>query len=306
MIRLATVDLGIKKIKTPVAEICGKLSGKTLLVTAGMDGDENSGIEAAYKIIEEFKDGNLCGNLIVVPIVNVFGFETNTSYNPLDGKFPKDIYPGKENGSSSERLIYWLDNNYVSFANVWLDLHGGAHDEILEPSVLLYESKNKKINEILLKIIPLINNIPKVVFHEPNFWRKTDLLAKKNIAYLISEVGCSGDRNPKWRNKHVDFVKTVMHSLGMIDRKLAKKNKPRVYRKRLRFKAKKAGLWYPEKTIFIKRGQILGRIISHLGKEIQTIIAREEGEFLWGKENLFCRKGDILMEMCSELVKKLE
>jgi len=64
MINLSTVDLGVKKIKIPVAEISGKKYGKTLLVTAGMDGDENSGIEAAYRLIEEFKDRNFYGNLI--------------------------------------------------------------------------------------------------------------------------------------------------------------------------------------------------------------------------------------------------
>lgn len=302
MIRLMSVDLGIKKIKIPVAEMYGKENGKTLLITAGMDGDENSGIEAAYKIIHEFRNIDFLGNLIVIPIINIPGFEANRSYNPLDGKFPKDIYPGKENGSPTERLIHWLNTYYISTCDVWLDLHGGAHDEILEPSVLVYESRNRKINELLHKIISSINT-PKVVFHKPGFWNRIDLLAKKDITYVISEAGCSGDRDNKWPKMHTEQAKSIMRLLGMIKSRLDKKKKSRIYRKRLKLRAKNEGLWFPEKTVFITKGQFLGKVISFEGKEIEIIKAKEDGEFLWGKESLLCKKDDILVEMCSESVK---
>lgn len=300
MMNLISVDLGIKKIKIPVADITSGKSGKTLLITAGMDGDENSSIEAAYELIEEFKGGEFCGNLTVIPIVNIPGFEVYKSYNPLDNKFPKDIYPGKENGSPSERLIHWLDTNYISSSDVWLDLHGGAHDEILEPSVLVYETKNEKINELLHKVISSVD-IPKVVFHKIGFWTKIDLLAKKDIAYIITEVGCSGDRSNKWLVKHVELAECIMGVLRMIKERIKRKQRPRIYRKRVKLKAGDSGLWFPQKTVFIKKEQILGKIISLEGKEIKVIKAREDGEFLWGKENLFCKRGDILVEMCTEL-----
>jgi len=300
MMNLISVDLGIKKIKIPVAEISSGKSGKALLITAGMDGDENSGIEAAYKLIEEFKEGGFRGNLTVIPIVNTPGVEINQSYNPLDNEFPKDIYPGKEDGSPSERLIHWLDINYVSSSDIWLDLHGGAHDEMLEPSVLVYETKNEKINELLCKVISSVN-IPKIVFHKTGFWTKIDLLAKKDIAYVITEVGCSGDRSNKWLAKHVELAKCIMGTLGMIEERIERKQKPRIYRKRVKLKAGGSGLWFPQKTVFIKKGQILGKLISLEGKEIEVIQAKEDGEFLWGKESLFCKRGDILVEMCTEL-----
>jgi hypothetical protein len=300
MMNLISVDLGIKKIKIPVAEISSGKSGRALLITAGMDGDENSGIEAAYKLIEEFKEGGFRGNLTVIPIVNIPGFEVYKSYNPLDNKFPKDIYPGKDNGSSSERLIDWLNTNYISTCDVWLDLHGGAHDEMLEPSVLVYETKNKRINELLHKVISSVD-IPKVVFHKIGFWTKIDLLAKKDIAYIIAEVGCSGDRNNKWLVKHVELAKCIMGALGMIEERIERKQKPRIYRKRVKLKAGGSGLWFPQKTVFIKKEQILGKLISLEGREIEIIKAKEDGEFLWGKENLFCKRGDILVEMCTEL-----
>lgn len=294
-IKLISVDIKDRIVKIPVAEIYGHDTGPKLLITAGMDGDENSGIEAAYKIIEKLKDGRFRGQIIVIPIVNIPGFEANRSFNPLDSKFPKDVYPGKKDGSSSERLIYWLDH-YISLCDVWIDLHGGASDENLEPCLLIYESKNEKVDALLFQIIRKVN-IPKIIFHEPHFWSKIDLLATKDIAYMITEAGYSGIRSSKWINKHIELVETVMGVLGMIKKRKKRQVSPRVYRRRLKLKASKAGLWYPNYTTSIQKDQLMGKIVSFDGEELEYVRSKENGEFLWGKENMICKKGDVLVEI---------
>ncbi len=97
--RLYSVDLGERHIEIPVAEIEGSLPGKTLLITAGMDGDEYAGIEAAFQAVEKYQHETFSGRLIILPVVNILGFENESSQNPLDQKFPKYIFPGRANNT---------------------------------------------------------------------------------------------------------------------------------------------------------------------------------------------------------------
>src|SRR5690242_19972927 len=90
----------------PVFDIAGNQPGKTVLITAGVDGDEYAGIHAAYQLEENYRHGNFSGRLVIIPIVNVERFKQECSQNPLDGKLPKNIFPGSPDGSPSEQRIH--------------------------------------------------------------------------------------------------------------------------------------------------------------------------------------------------------
>lgn len=298
MIKKILVDLGVRKIQIPVAQITGKKDGKRLLVTAGADGDEYAGIEAAYKLIKEFSAGEFSGQLTVIPILNLPGFEATQSENPLDNKYPKHIFPGKKNGSPSERLIYWLAENYLDLPSVWLDLHGGGITELLDPYIYIYETKNKQVNKIAAKILKTIN-APKIVFEKPGAWRKVELLAKRGIVYLITEAGCSGERSKIEIDKHIEWTKTVMAILQMIDKSLVSIAFPRIYRQISRYQIRHSGLWHSvfNRNDLIQKGQKLGEIRSFDGRQLEEIFAKEDGEYLWMKKDMFCPKGEAILEV---------
>lgn len=52
----------------------GAKPGPTLLVCAAIHGDELNGVEICRRLLARVNPKNLAGTLIVVPIVNVFGF----------------------------------------------------------------------------------------------------------------------------------------------------------------------------------------------------------------------------------------
>lgn len=301
MFKLSPLDLGARKIKIPTAEIEGKGQGKTVLITAGMDGDEYAGIEAAYRLIEEFSKRKFNGKLIIISIVNIPGFENLTSINPADSKYPKLIFPGRKNGSSTERLVDWLVTNYVYQTDVWLDLHGGATAEILDPYIYIYETRNKSLNKLIKNIIKSLD-APKIVFEKPGSWSKVELLAKRRIIYVMTEAGYSGRRQRVFIEMHLRWTRQVMGVLGMIEKRSQPAHKPRIYRKVVRYLVKHSGLWYPfvNKSSFISKDQKIGEIYSLDGRLLQTIKSSLDGESLWTRESLFCRKGEVLVEIGCE------
>ncbi|MEI8232411.1 MAG: succinylglutamate desuccinylase/aspartoacylase family protein [bacterium] len=152
-----------------------------VLITGGIDGDEYAGIEIAKKLIASY---DLSIPITVIPIVNLAGYKNKISYNPLDGRYPKHIFPGSVFGSSSSRLMHEV-SKYAKGVDLWIDLHCGAIGETLIPfawapeaypvlsylntRVLVEKSVNKNIPYVMLEggelpwIYTLIKNLDKPI-----------------------------------------------------------------------------------------------------------------------------------------------
>ena len=292
---LAAADLGVRKVRIPVAMITGEKPGRTLIITAGSDGDEYAGIEAAYRLIELYKNNKFRGRLIIFPVLNIPGFENRSGVNPLDNKYPKHIYPGNIKGSPTERLIYWLDTNYIKNADFWLDLHGVAIDEKLDPFMYFYETGNEKLN-ILMKSLIMATSAKKIVFLKKNICQKAEILAGQNIGYVMAEAGCLGRRDKASISKHLEWTKRIMGVLGMIGIRKNKNIHSKVYRKIVEYRTDRAGIWIPaeikNKNIF--KNQKIGEIRSLAGDHLKDVVSTVDGEYLWSKYGMICRENETL------------
>ena len=290
-ISLEKVNLGLSSVSIPIAHINGDKPGATLLVTAGNDGDEYAGIEACYRIIEEFSQRKFRGALIIIPIVNIPGFEKETSNNPLDELFPKHIYPGKENGRPSERLRYWL-SGFIRQSNFWLDLHGGSLTERVNPYVHTWKSHDEKTDEFVFSLLQHMPVTCAVVSDVPHMARD---LSAFGCGYLMCESGAFGLRDESAVRRHVDWVHATMNESGMIDEQPVKMNK-HIFTKLAEYHLNRAGVWretFPKDNI-ITKGSILGVVTSVDGKVLETLKAKENGVLLWGKEGLSAHVGDTV------------
>jgi uncharacterized protein len=121
------------EVEIPFAVIEGSRPGPRLLVTAGVHGSEFCSIETALRLMR-LRPEELRGTLIVLPILNMRGFMGRSIYvMPEDGKNLNRVFPGKPDGTASERLAHWLVANVYPEVDAYLDLHGGDLDESLVP-----------------------------------------------------------------------------------------------------------------------------------------------------------------------------
>ena len=128
-VRLAGVDINV-----PVVLINGAEPGPTFCVTAAVHGAEYPCVEAAKRLALNLDPASLRGQVIVVPIVNPVAFRARSIYvTPLDGKNLNRQFPGKEQGTFSEALAYWLFNQVIRRGDYYIDLHGGDMIEALIP-----------------------------------------------------------------------------------------------------------------------------------------------------------------------------
>ena len=310
-IHLHTVLIGKTRVSLPVADLRGTSKGKTLLVTAGMDGDEYASIEAAYSLIEKYRAGAFAGRLIILPIVNIPGFENATPFNPIDGILPYRVFPGKPHGTATEQLMHWVYKNYVSPADVWIDLHGGYMTETLVPFVWTFETEHKEINSFVGSTLDSIESELKIYEHIHSY-SKANALAKENKAFFLFEAGDKGRRDQDSMSTHIQWTEAVMGEMGMVDvRKKMENGKwkmdTRVMRKVVYHTVEKNCLWYPKplKYSFIK-GELLGTLKHIDGRVYKEVHAKEAGTLLWRREGMSVKKGDFVVVLGTDIIAKHE
>ncbi len=108
-----------------VAVIHGKRAGPVVFVSAGVHGDEVIGVEICRRLLRAEQLERLRGTLIVVPIVNAFGFLTRSRYLP-DRRDLNRSFPGTTAGSLGSRLAHLFLNDVVLRCDFGIDLHSAA------------------------------------------------------------------------------------------------------------------------------------------------------------------------------------
>jgi len=85
-------------------------------------------------VIARIDPSTLSGTVIIVPLVNVPSFEQKVPHvNPNDRKSMNRFYPGKIDGTQTERASFLITKEIVDRCDHLIDLHGGDLDESLRP-----------------------------------------------------------------------------------------------------------------------------------------------------------------------------
>ena len=126
-----TLDLPVSTLSdhTPidlkVHVIHGKKAGPTVFVSAAVHGDEVMGVEIVRRFLQSDLLGGLRGTLMVVPIVNAFGFHNRSRYLP-DRRDLNRSFPGSSAGSLASRLAGIFLEQVVKRCDLGIDLHSAA------------------------------------------------------------------------------------------------------------------------------------------------------------------------------------
>src|SRR5260221_6812285 len=118
----------------PVVVIRGAKAGPVLALVSGAHGTEYASIIALEKLIQTLDPAQISGTVVILPLVNIASFEQKVPHvNPVDGKSMNRFYPGKQDGTQTERVSYAITKQVVERCNYLVDYHGGDIDENLRP-----------------------------------------------------------------------------------------------------------------------------------------------------------------------------
>ena len=147
-----TVNLPVSTLSdhTPVTMsvhvIHGKSDGPTVFVSAGIHGDEIIGIEILRRVLRAPNLRTLRGTLLVIPIVNTFGFLSKSRYLP-DRRDLNRCFPGSDQGSLASRLAERFMSEIVERSDLGIDLHSAAIHRTNYPQIRV-APKSKRLREL--------------------------------------------------------------------------------------------------------------------------------------------------------------
>jgi predicted deacylase len=286
----------------PVTELVGTEEGKTLLVTAGMDGDEYAGVEAAFSLIKKYSVSSFHGKLIIIPIVNISGFLSETSYNPDDNKYPKHIFPGNPRGTPSEKLISWIFTTYAERADAWIDLHGGALGETLSPFLWCFKTGTSAI-DVQTNAFCNAVDAHTIIIDETGLEPKTYFSKRRKAPFILAESGELGKRSSEDIQRHISWTEALMSTLQMINRHESSTfaSDKRYFRRVTEVSAPFDGICTPLiSNSAVSKGDVLGTITSLDTQETRSLYAPVSGYTLWHKVGMGCRKGSVVFGIACE------
>ncbi|MBL8174473.1 MAG: succinylglutamate desuccinylase/aspartoacylase family protein [Bryobacterales bacterium] len=125
----------------PVLLARGTSPGPTLLVTAGVHGDEYEGMRAIYDWFASLDPTQLSGNIIAIPVLHVAAFHAGARLSPLDGANLARVFPGNPDGSPTEVLAWHFEREILPLADAYIDLHSAGTSFVM-PQLAGYDASD--------------------------------------------------------------------------------------------------------------------------------------------------------------------
>lgn len=112
-------------IRIPVYVWRGEEPGPTVFITAAVHGDEINGTGIIRSILVDRPFELAAGTLIMVPVVNLLGFERHERYLP-DRRDLNRCFPGSKKGSLAARMARIIWDEIILRSDFGIDLHSAA------------------------------------------------------------------------------------------------------------------------------------------------------------------------------------
>lgn len=112
-------------VSIPVQVWRGEKDGPTVCITAAVHGDEINGTGAIRHIISQRPFEVVAGTLVLVPVVNMPGFQRHTRYLP-DRRDLNRSFPGSATGSLAARMAASFFGKVMTRCDYGIDLHTAA------------------------------------------------------------------------------------------------------------------------------------------------------------------------------------
>src|SRR5258707_8760587 len=269
----------------PVAVIRGAKPGPVLALVSGAHGTEYASIIALEKIIQMLDPPQISGAVIILPLVNIASFEQKVPHvNPVDGKSMNRFYPGKQDGTQTERVSYAITKQVVERCDYLIDYHGGDLDENLRPYAYWPKSGDAK-HDATTRDMVLAFGLDHIIVwsdrpKDPNASRYLDNTANTRGKPAIAvEAGFSGTVRSEDVQLLVNGTLSVMRYLRMLPGAATRVEHPVWFGKIDTVESVQPGIFYPlvERGTYVEQGMKVGYVTDYFGQIVYEAKAPAAG-----------------------------
>lgn len=286
------------ELSLPVEVLHGDRPGPTVWFSGAIHGDEIVGVEIIRQVLERIDERSLAGTLIAIPVVNVFGFVTESRYLP-DRRDLNRSFPGTARGPLASRLARLFVDQVLAPSDYGIDFHAGSDDRTNLPQVR-GNMDDPETRRLALAFAP-----PLVVHSKTVRGSLREAAVKRGKKILLFEGGEPRRFNPTVVDAGVAGALRTLAALGMIDASVATgappatPHPPAQSRSTRWVRAPRGGIFRLGVTLGsrVEKGELLGIISGPSGRGGAEVRARTGGMVMGHAVNPLVHQGDGLVHI---------
>lgn len=148
-------DLG--PIAGPLEGVAGDIlccinhgEGPSVLLLGGIHGDEYEAQIVLRRLAERLTPADVTGRIIIVPSLNFPAAQKGKRLSPFDGQNMNRCFPGKKDGTPTERLCAFVTKRLFPAVDLLIDVHAGGGDVSVVPMVFGFATERSVVDDARL------------------------------------------------------------------------------------------------------------------------------------------------------------
>ena len=282
------------QINIPVEVIRGSKPGPRMFICAAIHGDELNGVEIIKRLLAKPSLKKLRGDLIIIPVVNIFGFNTKSRYLP-DRRDLNRCFPGNPKGSMGSRLAHVFMKEIVKKCDYGIDLHTGAIHRTNMPQIraCLDDEEIKELAESF--------GVPVIINSNLRDGSLRSAAQRKSIKMLLYEGGEALRFEEPVIKAGIDGCMRVLRKVGMLPplKKPSKKKKVYAAQESYWLRAPHSGSFRIVKNLGdrVEEGDVVAVISDTFGENPFEVLAKEQGIVIGLSCVPLVNKGDAIIHI---------
>lgn len=284
-------------VRMPVQVFHGKRSGPSLFISAAIHGDELNGIEIIRRLTNLKRLTSLAGTLYTVPVVNIYGFITNSRYLP-DRRDLNRFFPGSAKGSLASSVAEVLFKNVVSRCGFGIDLHTGSNHRRNIPHL------RGDMSDEAVRMMAEAFGAPLVLDSQGTEGSLRKAAVAQGLKMLVFEGGEALRFDEMSIKMGLRGIVSVMEHLGMLKARRRKAARPRhfeIVKQRKWARATASGLFLPKIRLgqSVSKGEHIGAIHDPVGGKAVAQRSPRQGIVIGLQALPSVYKGDALLHIAN-------
>jgi predicted deacylase len=273
----------------PVTTVYGARPGPVLALIAGNHGYEYPPILALQEFRGMLDPGKISGTIVMVHVANMPSFLGRTVYfSPIDGKNLNRVYPGRADGTVSERIALAITKEVIEKADYVLDLHCGDGNESLRPYVYQTVTGQAKLDDAMAALV-LAFGIDHILVDRgrptdpaQSMYCSTTAITRGKPAMTV-ESGFLGTADPLSVARIVDGIRGVLFHLKMTESGPPPLERAVYLDPSAVITSPETGILYPkvERDQKVVKGAVLAEITDFFGQRIAEVKSPIAGVVLY-------------------------
>ena len=173
-------------------------AGPTALLTGANHGDEYEGPIALQELALTLSPDDISGTVIIVPAFNYPAFRAGTRTSPIDKGNLNRSFPGRADGSVTEKIADYFERTLIPMADIVLDFHSGGKTLDFVPFAASHVLDSKQQEQACMAAVQAFNAPYSVKLLEiDNVGMYDTAVENQGKVFVSTELGGGGSATAK-------------------------------------------------------------------------------------------------------------